>query len=136
MNEAGTFTIFQYNGKDLFLKGFGDHFVVLSKCELTQAFIDKIIVGREVIIHLDGQIEASLTPEEIEEDRAKKLRHANVLRDIAAMEAHAEHNTLLPYQENKLKALYVELALYESLDPTATTLEQKRANESCERDKK
>jgi hypothetical protein len=51
------------------------------------------------------------------------------------MEAHAEHNTLLPYQENKLKALYVELALYESLDPTAKTLEQKRANESCERDK-
>lgn len=133
--EFGTFTIFQWNGKDLFLKTKEDFFTVLSHQELPAEAFPLIQVGRQVTLRDNGggwteiKITVIKTPEEKAEEQARNARHANILRDIASLESMGE-NTLPPYALNKLNALRKELEFYEPLDPTAITLAQKRSNAS------
>ena len=131
MAEPGTYVIFLWNTKDLFLKSQNkkDHFVVLSHQELTHEFRDLITVGRVVIITPDGKVNAMKTPAETEAEREKKQRQAQCYASIAAIEAMGEEN-LLPYQLEKLRLLRKEYEQYEPLDPTALTIELKRTNKA------
>jgi hypothetical protein len=56
--ESGLFTIFQWNGKDLFLQSVDDpdRFAFLSHQELTEAFRQAIAQGRKVHTSADGKI--------------------------------------------------------------------------------
>jgi len=128
--EWGTFTIFQWNGKDLFLQAKDGSFVVLSHQELPGQFHEHIVVGRQIEIAIDGEIKIIRTPQEKEQDLDKAQRHVKVRVAIAQIEGMGE-NTLPPYALAKLKSLRRELEQYEPLDPTAITIEQKNANISA-----
>ena len=45
--ESGIFTVFQYNGKDLFLQAPDEHFIVLSFNELPHEVREQLCVDRE-----------------------------------------------------------------------------------------
>lgn len=78
--ESGIFTIFQYNGKDLFLQAPDEHFVVLSHQELTHDFRMLIAEGREVEITTSGEIIMVPTAAEIEIVRRRMLKTTIRLR--------------------------------------------------------
>ncbi len=127
--EWGTFKIFQWNGKDLFLQDSTGNFVVLSHQELPNEFMDKIEVGRDIEITFEKEIILLKTQAEKNADMEKKGRHAVILRDIAALEAMLDQG-IPPYAMAKLRTLRQELKQHEPEDPTAITLDQKRANYS------
>ena len=131
------YTIFQFNGKDVFLRSVEDEddFVVMSHQELTQEFLDLIIPGRVVLIREDGTIDALKTPAEVAAELDKKLRQTQCQAAIRGLEEMGEEN-LPPYAMNKLKLLRKEYEQYEPLDPTAVSFKLKRTNASCEKDKK
>ena len=77
--KAGIYLIYQWNGKDLFLQGRPDEFVVLSRQEIPQHVVEKIQIGRTVSITDDGKITVVPTPEEILEavsNLGRELREA------------------------------------------------------------
>lgn len=129
------FTIFQYNGKDLFLQGLKDRddFVVMSFNQLSHEFREFASkwIGRDVRKYSDGRLELIKTRQEIQEECDRRHRHLEIRRDIMALEAKTENIT--EYDLSKLEKLRDELKQYEHVDPTAITLEQQRANESLER---
>jgi hypothetical protein len=129
MAQSGTYKIFQWNGKDLFLQGDGDNFIVLSHQELTHEFRELICVGRVVTITEDGKVIAMKTPKEVSAELDNKLRMVQCQASIRALEEMGEEN-LLPYQLIKLKHLRKEYEQYEPLDPTALTIALKRTNAS------
>jgi len=65
MIETGRFTIYQWNGKDLFLSTVDGRFLVLSRQELPQEVVEKIQVGRQVTVSDRGKIAMVPSPEEI-----------------------------------------------------------------------
>lgn len=130
--ESGLFTVMAWNGKDLFLQAPDEHFIVLSRPELSGEMIDFLdrghLVNRKIEITPGGELVIIKTPEEIENERQTRQRHARILRDIAALEA--DEKNLPPYAQVRLADLRKEIGEYERQDPTAVTLEQKRANAS------
>ena len=68
MIEGGRFTIYQWNGKDLFLSTVDGRFLVLSRQELPQDVVEKIQVGRQVSVSDRGKIAMVPSPEEIMEE--------------------------------------------------------------------
>lgn len=80
MKEPGTFTIFKWNGKDLFLQAPDEHFVVLSHQELTHDFRMLIEEGRETVITPFGEVYMVPTPAELEIARRTVLKSSIRLR--------------------------------------------------------
>lgn len=132
--EAGTWVIFNWNGKDLFLQNPMNHedFTVMTFSEIPNEYHPLLKPGREVEVFANGDMRLKRTPEEIEADRIRNLYRVNLERDIAALEAGGENN-LPVYALNKLKLLRKEIAELQPTDPTAITLEQQRANASLTR---
>jgi len=90
--ESRILTIFEWNGKDLFLIGADGNFVVLSRPkEVTADIVDFLDRGRslnrKLKIDTNGKITIIKSPEEIENERQMRQRHTQILRDIAALEA-------------------------------------------------
>jgi hypothetical protein len=54
--DAGRFTIYQWNGKDLFLAKPDGGFSFLSRQEIPQSVIEKIQIGRQIAISNAGKI--------------------------------------------------------------------------------
>jgi hypothetical protein len=155
--ESKLFSVFSYNGKDLFLQAADESFVVLSFCEIPHDVREQLchdrdngVVGRQIkLSERDVQsvptadevkaesariiahrkMELIRTAKENEETRLRKARHGNLLRDVAAYESSGE---LSPSAQAKLTQLREELAEHEPADPTAVTLAAKRSNASCE----
>jgi hypothetical protein len=85
------------------------------------------VMDRQIEITPAGRIVLIKTAREIEEERIRKQRHAKLLAEIAALEGSEN----LPERAlKKLAELRSELAKYEPADPTAVSLEAKRANAS------
>lgn len=133
--KSGLFTVFQYNGKDLFLQAPDESFTVLSFSELPHEVREQLCVdreqgnaGRQVEITPAGAVVLIKTAKEIEIERDKKQRHAKILAEIAGLESSGD---LPEYALKRLERLRKELVEHEGYDPTATTLDQKRANASC-----
>lgn len=131
--KSGTYTIFQFNGKDCFLQADDGSFEMLSYKETPEEIRENPVKwsGRKLTID-DNMIELLRTSQEIQEAIDRRQRHLAILRDISGIEEIAE-NHRPQYVKQRLTALRRELAEYENLDPTAITLEQKRANESIDR---
>ena len=125
------YTIFQWNGKDLFLRSTvdQDRFVVKTFSELTHEFREFASkwIGREVMLYSDGRLRIPKTREELQADADRRHRHLESLRHIRAFE---ENPVLSADHQKRLNDLRAELAKYEPVDPTATTSEQQRANRS------
>src|ERR1022692_3946518 len=108
--EIGTWIIFNWNGKDLFLQNPMNHeeFTVMTFSEIPNEYHRLLTPGREVIVFANGDMKLKRTPEDIEADRVRNLYHSNLLRDIAALEAMGE-SSLPVYALNKLKLLRKEI---------------------------
>lgn len=86
MIEDGRFTIYQWNGKDLFLSTVDGRFLVLSRQELPQDVVEKIQVGRQVSVPDRGKIAMVPSPEEILEEVLDVRRRLHTLQqDVDAM---------------------------------------------------
>lgn len=127
--QTGIFTVFAFNGKDLFLQAVDGSFVVKSYQELKEEIRLKAEKGRRVEILCDGSIVLIKTPAELEVEREKNHRHVKLLGEIAAFEAGGTKDFPEHYA-SKLASLRERLKEFEPDDPTAVTLEQKRANAS------
>ena len=78
----------------------------------------------------DRKMAFILLPEEMEANRIRRLRVADLLAAIASIEAGGDN--LPAYAKAKLTMLRAELCSLIPVDPTAVTLEQQRANSSIE----
>jgi hypothetical protein len=86
MIEDGRFTIYQWNGKDLFLSTVDGRFLVLSRQELPQDVVEKIQVGRQVSVSDRGKIAMVPSPEEILEEVLDVRRRLHTLQqDVDTM---------------------------------------------------
>lgn len=86
MIESGRFTIYQWNGKDLFLSTVDGRFLVLSRQELPQEVVEKIQVGRQVSVSDRGKIAMVPSPEEILEEVLDVRRRLHTLQqDVDTM---------------------------------------------------
>jgi hypothetical protein len=133
MESAGLFTIYHFNGKDLFLQAPDESFVVKSVLEMPLELRERAHewIGRKIQLSADGSFTLVSTPKELDEARARTFRHVNILRDIAALEA--DEKNLPEYAQRKLKELRDALAEFEPRDPTAISLESKRSLASWQR---
>jgi hypothetical protein len=136
--DTGTFKVFQYNRKDLFLQAPDESFVVRSFDEIPPEVreflcrdLDNGIKDRQIEIAVNGEIRVILTPAEIETERLRKDRISRLLAGIAAIEASG--SDIPQYAKERLATLRKELGELTPIDPTATTLEQQRANDSITR---
>jgi len=134
--EIGVHKIFMWNGKDLFLSAPSGVFTVMSFWEIPHEIREwlntenVICKGRELDVKQDGTtITLTKTRQEIQADADRQHRHLEIRRDIAGLEA-SEESTRPQYVLDRLVTLRNELTKYEAVDPTATTLEQQRANDS------
>ena len=137
--KAGLYKVFQWNGKDLFLQSAAaeDEFVVLSFDEIAHESRERLCQDkergfhdREVMLMEDRKMAFILLPEEMEANRIRRLRVADLLAAIAGIEAGGDN--LPAYAKAKLTMLRAELCSLIPVDPTAVTLEQQRANSSIE----
>ena len=86
MIEDGRFTIYQWNGKDLFLSTVDGRFLVLSRQELPQDVVEKIQVGRQVSVSDRSKIAMVPSPEEILKDVLDVRRRLHTLQqDVDTM---------------------------------------------------
>jgi hypothetical protein len=122
IRKPGLYTCLSWSGHDGGFESSDGDFIIVKAHELHPEFHSHVSVGRQIEIKSGGEIRATV---------ADPLRHANIMRDIAALEAVPEKELSHRWRE-KLKTLRVELREFEPEDPTAVTLEAKRANSSVE----
>ena len=139
--KAGLYKVFQWNGKDLFLQSpkVEDEFVVLSFNEIAHEARERLCKDRDqgfhdrqVMLMENNQMAFILLPEEIEANRIRRLRVADLLAGIAAIEASGDEKNMPAYIKARLTMMRAEMCSLVPIDPTAITLEQQRANESVE----
>jgi hypothetical protein len=119
--KPGFYRVISWSGVDLGLMSDQDELVILSKHELPKGF-DAFDVGEKFEISVTNEVLMSLE---------HRQRHARILSEIAGIEN--TFGTGVPdHLKNRLANLRIELAKYEPADPTAVTLEMKRANASVD----
>lgn len=131
MLKPGVYIVFSWNGKDLFLQDLDGVFEVLSFNELSHDIRCALPrwQGRKLIVDWEGKLDRVLTVAEMQEKMDRIQHQITIRRDISGIEAMPEVDRP-EYVRLRLKELWAELAKYEDLDPTATTLDAVRANES------
>jgi len=118
--KPGIYTVMSWSGHDGLLETSKGDFALVSSRELSPELHGCLVPGRQVEINADGLVVRTLDD---------KWRHASVLAEIAALESVKE-NAHIDYATKRLTELRLELSDFEPADPTAITLEQKRANAS------
>ena len=136
----GVYRIFQWNGKDLIVQGRNEEFFVLSRSEISAEQIDWFDehvaeTNREIEVTYTGKVEILKTPSEQEQERVRNDRITKIMVEIAGIE-DTKDKEFTEYAQAKLESLRQEMASLIRTDPTAVTLEQKRANASWEKGKK
>ena len=135
--KAGLYKVFQWNGKDLFLQSptEEDEFVVLSFNEIAHEARERLCKDKErgfhdrqVMLMEDKRMAFILLPEEIKANHIRRLRVAELLVSIAAIEAGGDNPPA--HAKAKLTMLRAELCSLIPIDPTAVTIEQMRSNDS------